>query len=252
MDGKSIISIAEQFKGDRYILGALPFRNNEQYLEDYRDNGIPFDRSKIKGPFDCAEFVSIVIFIVLKKLYGANNNNAKDLKTVDCWTNFFKRDFDNGLFRQITIKEAANTPGAIVLRFTKNSRIGHIAFCIGDGKSTIEAHSSRYGIINSTVNNRTWDCAFVLNEITTKQIGSVNINYSPKVYRLTKPFMRGDKVKEIAIALEKAGYKTNGTDKDGIYGPGMFRAVHTYQKDKGLVIDGMVGPETAASLGVSF
>lgn len=56
----------------------------------------------------------------------------------------------------------------------------------------------------------------------------------------------GDEVKQIQAALAFAGYLQ--TAPDGIYGPKTKEAVQRFQSDKGLVIDGIVGPNTWAAL----
>lgn len=43
-----------------------------------------------------------------------------------------------------------------------------------------------------------------------------------------------------------------GVPADGAFGPQTERAVRTYQKRKGLTVDGIVGPATAGSLGISL
>lgn len=255
MEGREIVKLANQFKGGGYELGALPFRINANYLTEFRDGKDPFDPKRIKGKTDCAEFVTTVLFGKTKKLYGANNNEEKELKKVDAWTNFFKRDYDNSLFDKITPSEAAKIPGAIVLRYTKNSRIGHIVISEGTG-TTIEAHSGKLGITNALLSGRTWDAAFLIpgfNYTTNSGI----IIHEPKVtiYRLKTPYMRDKEVSngpiwKIQTVLNEKGYDTKGIE--GVYGPGTFQAVTQYQKINELLVDGMVGPETAKSLGVNI
>ncbi|KGG80134.1 cell wall hydrolase [Caloranaerobacter azorensis H53214] len=61
---------------------------------------------------------------------------------------------------------------------------------------------------------------------------------------------RGDDVKQVQYRLLKWGYYTGKVD--GIYGAGTYRAVRRFQRKNGLKIDGVVGPETAAALGLNF
>ncbi len=60
---------------------------------------------------------------------------------------------------------------------------------------------------------------------------------------------RGDKVKEVQQALINAGYYPGAVD--GIYGTQTKTAVMKFQKDCGLVVDGIVGPATLKYLGLS-
>ncbi|MFN4090670.1 MAG: peptidoglycan-binding domain-containing protein [Alphaproteobacteria bacterium] len=65
--------------------------------------------------------------------------------------------------------------------------------------------------------------------------------------RLTTPFMRGDDVREVQVALNKAGLKVS---TDGVFGPGTQKAVTTFQERRGMRADGEVGRETREALGL--
>ena len=58
--------------------------------------------------------------------------------------------------------------------------------------------------------------------------------------------LRGEDVKELQSKLESLGYDVGPID--GIFGPLTENAVKQFQKDNGLVIDGIVGQETYAAL----
>ncbi len=64
---------------------------------------------------------------------------------------------------------------------------------------------------------------------------------------LSTPFLVGDDVRAVQRALARSGYPVA---IDGIYGPGTARAVRQFQARRGLVADGVVGPQTLAALGV--
>lgn len=55
--------------------------------------------------------------------------------------------------------------------------------------------------------------------------------------------------KVIQQKLKNLGYYTGNID--GILGPLSLSAIKRFQKDNGLVVDGIVGPKTAAKLGIS-
>lgn len=61
---------------------------------------------------------------------------------------------------------------------------------------------------------------------------------------------RGDKVKELQQKLKRWGYYTGSID--GIFGSGTQAAVKNFQKKNGLTADGIVGPKTAAALGMKL
>lgn len=61
---------------------------------------------------------------------------------------------------------------------------------------------------------------------------------------------RSDKVKELQQKLKRWGYYTGSID--GIFGSGTQAAVKNFQKKNGLTADGIVGPKTAAALGMNL
>lgn len=68
------------------------------------------------------------------------------------------------------------------------------------------------------------------------------------VSALSKIGSRSQEVREIQLALKSKGYYTGSVD--GIYGTQTKKAVIAFQKDKGLVQDGIAGKNTLKALGV--
>ncbi|MDR0931250.1 MAG: spore cortex-lytic enzyme [Clostridiales bacterium] len=60
---------------------------------------------------------------------------------------------------------------------------------------------------------------------------------------------RGDEVIKIQRALYKWGYKVGAVD--GIYGSKTVAAVKQFQRNNGLSVDGIAGPQTLAAIGIS-
>ncbi|NLZ52038.1 MAG: peptidoglycan-binding protein [Thermoanaerobacteraceae bacterium] len=58
--------------------------------------------------------------------------------------------------------------------------------------------------------------------------------------------LQGEDVRELQSKLESLGYDVGPID--GIFGPLTEKAVRKFQKDNGLVVDGIVGQETFAAL----
>ncbi len=58
----------------------------------------------------------------------------------------------------------------------------------------------------------------------------------------------GAEVKKLQQALINAGYSCGNSGVDGSFGPDTDKAVRKYQQDKGLEVDGIVGPKTQAVL----
>ena len=60
----------------------------------------------------------------------------------------------------------------------------------------------------------------------------------------------GPEVEELQRALAAAGFDPDIAD--GSFGPETRKAVMAFQTERGLTVDGLVGPETAAALGLEI
>jgi hypothetical protein len=72
---------------------------------------------------------------------------------------------------------------------------------------------------------------------------------TPRLIRLTNPFMHGPDVVQVQSHLHARGYNPGAID--GIYGPTSYSAVRHFQGNHGLTVDGIVGPATRHALGIS-
>jgi hypothetical protein len=65
----------------------------------------------------------------------------------------------------------------------------------------------------------------------------------------------GDNVRQVQEALRAAGYKNSSGKKpivvDGDFGATTDKRVRQYQKDHGLIVDGIVGPQTAGHMQIA-
>ena len=228
--GKEIYDLGTKHTGEKYILGAMAPKNNSNW----------------KGPWDCAEFVSWCVYQVSGKLYGCEKNNGNP-GSADAYTGYWGRD-SRVLGKKISIEKAMKTKGAALLRLSVGGSVGHIV--ISDGKGgTVEAHSTKKGVIKSTAQGRRWDTGILIPWIEY-ETGSTPVEVEDPgiIYRLKKPMMRGPKVLAIQKALTNTGFSTNGTD--GIFGHDTYAAVRAFQTSKGLLVDGEVGPQTLKALGL--
>lgn len=227
--GKQLYDLATPHVGEKYVFGVV----------------VPKDDKGWDGPWDCAELASWLVYQLTSLLYGCSNNTGHP-SSADAYSGFWARDATY-MGEKITVEEAAKIPGAALVRIAGKNIIGHVVISNGAG-GTIEAHSTKSGVITSTISNRRWDYGILVPWIeypvsTKPQPPLVNPG---KIYRWTSPLMKGEKVKEIQRAL--------GTLKvDGVFGPKTFNAVRLFQRNTaGLVADGEVGPLTASKLGISF
>jgi peptidoglycan hydrolase-like protein with peptidoglycan-binding domain len=70
---------------------------------------------------------------------------------------------------------------------------------------------------------------------------------APRLLRLRVPLLQGDDVRAVQQALMQTGASIT---VDGVFGPGMDRAVKQFQAQRNLRADGIVGPATRAALGL--
>lgn len=67
-----------------------------------------------------------------------------------------------------------------------------------------------------------------------------------RLLMLTVPNMRGDDVAELQAALARLGFDPGRTD--GIFGPATARALEDFQRNSGLYVDAVCGPDTVHAL----
>src|SRR2546428_7404751 len=135
--GERILQLGRRHIGESYVLGSLAPKNNPRWT----------------GPWDCAEFASWLVFQAGQVLYGCASD-SNDPASADAYTGYRARDAGR-LGVGISVEQAAQTPGAAVLRSPLPGAVGHIAISDGRG-GTVEAHSAGLGVIASTLSGRRW------------------------------------------------------------------------------------------------
>lgn len=232
--GKQLVELAKKHVGEKYVLGIIAPKDDPYY----------------KGPFDCAEFTSYIVYQLTGKLYGCANNNTTKLSSADAYSGFWGRDA-NVLGIKVSVNEGSQIIGAVLVRLAGNGLIGHVAFVQPDLK-TVEANSTKYGLIESKISGRRWDFAVKIpwvdysdSVITIPDINNKNKKPDGKIYRLADPLMYDEFIKKIQKAL---GFSLSSVD--GWYGSKTYNAVRAFQIKKGLVPDGEVGPKTLKLLNI--
>jgi hypothetical protein len=228
--GQQLVALGNTRVGDPYIFGALAPKNNAIF----------------HGPWDCAEFVSWIIFQATGKLYGCADN-LSDPARANAFTGFFDRDA-HSLGSIVSIDKAASTPGALLLRTAVPELGGHIVVCDGMG-GTVEAHSHNDGVIKGKTANRRWDIGILVPGVSYEVLPVVAVEAPPTtIFCVSTPVLHSLKVGEIQRALLQAGFDPHGIDNK--YGKETAKAVIAFQRKKGLLVDGEVGVQTAAALGI--
>ena len=215
--------------------------------EKYDNVLVPKNNANWTGPWDCAEFMSWLVFQVGGFLYGCLDNNAKP-DSADAYTGAW-RDDSNRLGRRVPYQRAAAIVGGIVLRYPpRPGRMGHIALCDGTG-GTVEARGHEFGIAVGSVQMRRWNTGVLVPGIQyDEDVTPIDVVRPPSVYHINAPNVDRSVVRDIQRALHSAGLDPGPVD--GIYGPKTMAAVAAFQQIKGLVVDGEVAAATAHALDV--
>lgn len=116
-----------------------------------------------------------------------------------------------------------------------NGKAVHVGYAI-DNAYVIEAKGRDVGVVKSRISG--WD-----------RFGRPPF-FTSRLLKLTKPYMRGDDVRELQRALKEKGFDPGQTD--GVFGKKTERAVKRFQKSCGLKADGIAGKQTCFALGIPF
>ena len=230
-EARSLLRLARAHVGERYVLGAQVPKGNPEW----------------RGPWDCAEFASWCVYQVAGVLFGCKPK--RDANAADAYSGFWMDDA-RASGTVIPIAQAAATAGAFLVRAPTSGAVGHVVICAGGGR-TVEAHSTKRGVIESSTDGRRWDIGVLVPGIDTTTPPAPEPPKRPGlVLRVKHPLMTGDLVRTVQQRLKKLGFHSGPTD--GIYGRQTAAAVLAFQLSKGLLPDGEVGRTTARALKVDW
>jgi lysozyme family protein len=216
--------------------------------EEYVNIQVPKDNANWTGPWDCAEFMSWLVYQEAGILFGCVDDSAKPSEA-DAYTGAWQTDVEKRGIR-VSVDQAASTVGGMVLRFPPPGGMGHIALCDGKG-GTVEAKGRKFGVVADTVHGRGWDIGVLIPGIKYDNVTEVTPVKPPaELYARNVPNMDSAIVTKIQQALASKGFSPG--DIDGDFGPETEAAVVAFQLSEGLVADGEVGRETAGALGISL
>jgi murein L,D-transpeptidase YcbB/YkuD len=210
---------------------------------------VPKNNANWQGPWDCAEFMSWLVWQVGGYLYGCTNNKGNPA-TAEAYTGAWQ-DAAAALGRRIPWQDAAGIAGAVLLRNPPaKGLMGHIVVSDGQG-GTVEAMGKKWGVVRGKVSGRAWDTGILLPGFNYGAVVAVGNLKEPKfLYAVGRPGMVKAKAMIIQRALRDAGFDPGPIDGD--YGDNTAVAVAAYQTAKGLVSDGQVGKQTAKSLKIDL
>ena len=233
--GDDLVALARKHIGEEYFFGA-----RARFLDP-----------DFKGPWDCAEFISWVVFRVSGEqvLLGCM---PRDPSRGDAYTGFWVDDARKyGLI--ISLGTALKTAGALLLRGPTKKRIGHIAFSLGNGRNTVEAYDRKHGVIRGQANpqGRGWDYGVRVPD--AKEWAALTGRASKPAnwfFRATESAKPDPRVEVIQQALKKQGASVPRID--GRFTPALATTVANFQNGEDLVVDGMVGKQTLDALAIDW
>lgn len=140
-------------------------------------------------------------------------------------------------------------PGtAIFTHNTKTDNRGHIGLYIGDGW-VIEASGTINGVIKSKITISKWVEWGELKGVSYENMTDVITD--PEENETLGTIRKGDKGPVVRYAqqlLHERGYDLGKYGVDGDFGSATQAAVKQFQRDWGLKVDGIIGPQTWAML----
>lgn len=215
--------------------------------EKYVNVLVPKNNANWHGPWDCAEFMSWLVYQVGCFLYGCIDDRANPA-VADAYTGAWERD-SLQLGTRVPILQAIGTPGAILLRYPPSpGMMGHIVVSNGDG-GTVEARGRAYGVCEAEVDGRHWDTGIYLPGFS---YGAVNrdVHYEPPSVLVGPQSTKSKAVRAIQRTLMDLGIDPGPID--GVYGNNTAAAVAAFQALEGVVVDGQVGKFTAKRLKIKL
>src|SRR5262245_4671125 len=155
--------------------------------QKYENVLVPKNNANWHGPWDCAEFMSWLVYQEGGFLYGCVND-AGNPATVEAYTGAWVTDSaDKGT--RIPVEQAAATVGGIVLRYPPEpGAMGHIAVCDGTGR-TIEAKGHAFGVVEDVVHGRRWDTGVLVPGIYYEvSAAGILVQPAPVVFSANVPY----------------------------------------------------------------
>lgn len=161
-----------------------------------------------------------------------------------------------------TIDSLPDVPGVILYHANSSGTMTHTGVYVGDGKA-VEARGAAYGVVKTDVQKRSWthwaalpgilsegaDNSSDKDEKPKEEASEVQIGTSGAEVVEMKTLRNGNngtQVKVLQWLLNQNGF--NCGTVDGIWGTKTQNAVKSYQKAKGLAVDGIVGKATWGKL----
>ncbi len=161
-----------------------------------------------------------------------------------------QEDFCRAHGATIPIERAPQIQGALLFRNVADAAHSHVVVCLGNGRGTIEAAGRRYGVIrgNVSLGSRGWTAASLVPGLHYAERHGAPAappsDYGDAPRWPGRYIMRGTNGEDVADwqrQMIRRGWKLRAT---GVYDKDSENACIAFQREKGLVADGIVGPST--------
>jgi hypothetical protein len=149
-----------------------------------------------------------------------------------------QEDFCRAHRTMITIQQAARIQGALVFRHRGADQ--HVVVSLGNG-STMEARGRAYGVNVFSLTGRVWTAAALLPGFTYKRPPDIRRPPWPGRFITQPPPMRGMDVQRWQHRMRQRGWRL---PVNGVYEARSEEVCRAFQHEKGLVVDGVIGPDT--------
>ena len=138
-------------------------------------------------------------------------------------------------------------PGtAVFVHPSGNSKRTHIG--LYDGEKVIEAASTVKGVITSNVTDKKWVEWGELKAVDYSEYPQPTPTPTPSTHPTLRKGDKGEDVREMQEKLILHGERLPRYGADGDFGNETLRAVRSFQRKSGLVVDGICGKNTWAKL----
>ncbi len=111
----------------------------------------------------------------------------------------------------------------------------------------VEARGVMHGVVRTKLSQRNWNCWGWMTEKFDYSLAETDV---PGEYRARNLYrgLTGEDVKELQLDLIALNYSCGKWGADGEFGKATQSALEAFQKENGLVVDGIAGPATFARL----
>ena len=216
-------------------------RKTAQYPAHYKSNRMTrYNRDIAEGRY-CADCIGLAKgYMWLDEKTGAQRYKSNDCPDASA----------NGMYNRATEKGGiASMPEIPGLMLHMD---GHAGIYIGGGQ-VVEARGFNYGVVRTELKKRPWKhwyklpgCAYAEKDPGAGEEKEIN-PYPEPVKNLRRGAV-GDGVKWVQWELLRRGYDLGSDGIDGEFGRMTDAAVRGFQRENGLVVDGIVGTRTRGAM----